>query len=313
MVCHNCKIDAGRHGRDRYGHQRYKCRQCSHTFQDARDKPLDGMYLNLDKAEMILKMLCEGVSIRSIERLTEIHRDTVLRLLVVAGEKCERILGQKIRNVPVQDVQLDEIWGFCFKKQKQLRPGDDPSFGDAWCFTAIERHSKLVLNFALGKRDQATTNAFIEGLRLATAPQPYQLTADGFGSYPFAIENTLGDRCDFAQLIKVYRATPEGERRYSPAEVVSTERVPVIGEPDPKRICTSHVERQNLTMRMQMRRLTRLTNGFSKKWENHWAAVIVWFTFYNFCRVHKSLRVTPAMAADISDHVWSVRELLEAA
>jgi len=145
---------------------------------------------------------------------------------------------------------------------------------------------------------------------LATSQQPYQLSADGFPAYPSAIENTLSDRVDFAQLIKVYRATPEGERKYSPAEVVSTERVPVIGNPDPKRICTSIVERQNLTMRMQMRRHTRLTNAFSKKWENRWPALCLRFAWYNFCRVHKSLRVTPAMESGIADHVGPVTELL---
>jgi IS1 family transposase len=242
--------------------------------------------------------------------MTGVHRDTILRLMVRVGGRCEAILGTKVRNVPVRDVQLDEIWGYCFKKQKALRPGDDPNFGDAYTFVAIERHSKLVLNFALGKRDQATTDVFIEGLRLATAPQPYQLTADGFGTYPSAIENTLSDRCDFAQLVKVYRASVAGEARYSPAEVVSTERVPVIGDPDPERICTSHIERQNLTMRMQIRRLTRLTNAFSKKWENLWAALCLYFAHYNFCRVHRSLRVTPAMQAGIADHVWDLQELL---
>jgi IS1 family transposase len=170
-----------------------------------------------------------------------------------------------------------------------------------------------VLNFAVGKRDQRTTDVFVEGLRLATSSQHFQITTDGFAPHRSAIANTLDDRVDFAQLIKVYRATPEGERRYSPAEVVSTETVIGIGHPDPKRICTSHIERQNLSMRMGIRRFTRLTNAFSKKWENHWAAVAVWFAFYNFCRVHKTLRVTPAMAAGIADHVWSVRELLEAA
>lgn len=235
-----------------------------------------------------------------------------LKLVDTRRGKCEKILGEKIRNVEVRDVELDEIWGFCFKKQKALMPGDDPNYGDCYTYTAVERHSKLVLNFALGKRDQFTTNAFVEGLRLATAAKPYQLTADGFPAYPLAIENTLSDRVDFSQLIKVYRATPDGERRYSPAEVVSTEVVPVIGNPDPKRVCTSIVERQNLTMRMQIRRLTRLTNGFSKKWENLWAALCLYFAHYNFCRVHSSLRVTPAMESGISDHVWEIGELLKA-
>jgi IS1 family transposase len=216
----------------------------------------------------------------------------------------------KIRNIPCKDVELDEIWSWVFCKERAKRADHDASFGDNHCFVAIERNTKLVLNFALGKRDQATTNVFIEGLRQATSRQPYQLTADGFITYPSAIENTLSDRVDFAQLIKVYRASPEGERRYSPAEVVSTERVPVIGNPDPKRICTSIVERQNLTMRMQMRRLTRLANAFSKKWENLWAALCLHFAWYNFCRVHKSLRVTPAMESGIADHVWKVTELL---
>jgi hypothetical protein len=148
-------------------------------------------------------------------------------------------------------------------------------------------------------------------LRLATAPQPFQITTDGFAPYKTAILDTLGDRCDYAMLIKVYRATPEGERKYSPAEVVDTEVVPVWGNPDPRRICTSIVERQNLTMRMQMRRLTRLTNGFSKKWENLWAALCLHFAYYNFCRIHKTLRVTPAMAAGITEHVWSIEELLQ--
>jgi IS1 family transposase len=255
-------------------------------------------------------MLVEGTSVRSVERITGVHRDTILRLLVLAGEKCEKLMGRLIVNVPVNDVQGDEIWGFIGKKEKALRPGDDPTFGDAYTFVAIERHSKLVLNFALGKRNQATTDAFIEGLRAATSPQEFQITTDGFVPYVSAIDNTLSDRCDFAQLVKVYRATPEGERRYSPAEVVSTEAVPVIGHPDPERICTSHVERQNLTMRMMIRRLTRLTNAFSKKWENLWAALCLHFAFYNFCRIHRTIRVTPAMEAGITDRTWELGELL---
>jgi IS1 family transposase len=268
------------------------------------------MTVPLEKAALALQLLIEGNSVRSTERITGLHRDTILRLLVLAGERCEKLLGRMIVNVPVRDVELDEIWGFCFKKQKAVQPDDDPNFGDAYTFVAIERHSKLVLNFALGKRDQATTDIFIEGLRHATAPTPYQISADGFGTYPVAIDSTLGDRVDFAQLIKVYRASVAGEARYSPAEVVSTEAVPVIGNPDPKRICTSHIERQNLTMRMQIRRLTRLTNGFSKKWENLWAALCLHFAYYNFCRIHKSLRVTPAMESGLTDHAWDMSELV---
>src|SRR5580700_5079084 len=152
--------------------------------------------------------------------------------------------------------------------------------------------------------------AFIEGLRHATASQNFQITTDGFNPYVKAISDTLADRVDFAQLIKVYRSPAEGEGRYSPAEVASTEVVPVLGNPDPARICTSIVERQNLTIRTQMRRLTRLTNGFSKKWENLWAAYCLHFAYYNFCRLHSSIRVTPAMESKLTDHVWEIKELL---
>jgi len=311
MICHNCKTACQKHGKDRKGNQRFKCQQCSKTFLAAQDTPLDSMYLPIDKAEMVLKLLLAGNSVSSVERGTEVHHTTILKLLVLAGEKCERIMGEKIRNVKVQDVECDELWSFIGKKQKRIRPEDDPGFGDCYTFVAIERNTKLVLNIAMGKRDQSTTDVFIEGLRLATSPSHFQITTDGFTPYRSAITTTLGDRCDFAMLIKVYKASTEGEARYSPAEVQSVEVVPVIGQPDPARICTSIVERNNLSTRMSTRRFTRLTNAFSKKFENHRAAVACWFTFYNFCRVHKSLRVTPAMAAGIADHIWSVRELLE--
>src|ERR1035438_5538172 len=163
----------------------------------------------------------------------------------------------------------------------------------------------------MGKRDKYTTDASIEGLRDAIQPGcHFQITSDGFAPYKHSIPDTFGNRIDFAMLIKVYRAAPEGERRYSPAEVESVEVVPVCGNPDPERICTSIIERSNLSVRMGCRRFTRLTNAFSKKWENHWAAVTLWYTYYNFCRVHKSLRVTPAMEAGITDHIWEISELL---
>jgi IS1 family transposase len=254
-------------------------------------------------------MLLEGNSVSSVERITGVHHGTILKLLVLAGERCEQLMARKIQNVAVRDVECDEVWSFIGKKEKRVRPEDDQNLGDCYAFVAIERHSKLVLNIAMGKRDQATTDVFIEGLRHATRGE-FQITTDGFVPYKSAIETTLGDRVDFAQLIKVYRAATGDEHRYSPAEVSSVEVVPVVGNPDPERICTSIVERSNLSIRMGTRRFTRLTNAFSKKWENHWAAVALWFGFYNFCRVHKSLRVTPAMQAGIADHVWELSELL---
>ena len=266
------------------------------------------------KAELVLKLLLEGNSVSTVERVTEVHHTTILKLLVLAGEKCERIMAEKIRDVEVRAVECDELWAFIGKKQKRVPPEDDQNLGDTSRFVAIERHTKLVLNIAMGKRDQYTTNAFVEGIRHATSRSAFQITTDGFAPYKSAIATTLHDRiADFAQLIRSTAPPATGEARYSPAEVASIEVVQVAGQPDPERICTSIVERSNLSTRTSNRRFTRLTNAFSKKWENHWATVACWFAFYNFCRVHKSLRVTPAMAAGIADHVWSVRELLVAA
>lgn len=221
-------------------------------------------------------------------------------------------MGRVIVNVPCRDVECDEIWGCVRKKEGHKLPEEenDNTIGDAYCFVAIERHTKLILNFALGRRDNATTNVFIEGLRAATAPQRFQITTDGFEPYVKAIQDTLADRCDFAQLIKVYGQEPGEEHRYSPPAVLEALPKPIMGDPDPKMICTSIVERQNLTIRMQMRRLTSLTNAFSKKWENLWAAYCLHFAYYNFCRIHKTLRVTPAMEAGITDHVWEIAEVL---
>jgi transposase-like protein/IS1 family transposase len=313
VTCHNCRTECRKFGKHRNGLPRYQCRQCRKTFTEPHQDALDGMYLPVEKAEMVLKLLLEGNSIASTERITEVHHTTILKLIVLMGEKCERIMANKIRNVEARDVECDEVWSFIGKKQKRVRPEDNQFLGDCYVFVGIERHSKLVLNIAIGKRDQQTTDVFIEGIRHATAHGRFQITTDGFAPYKNAIKDTLHDRCDFAQLIKVYRAASEGEGRYSPAEVQSVEVVPVMGQPDPDRICTSIIERSNLSVRMGLRRFTRLTNGFSKKWENHCAAVMLWYCWYNFGRRHQSLRMTPAMAAGIADHIWTVRELLEAA
>ncbi len=320
MVCHNCQLKARKFGRHRNGLQRYRCNPCRRTFTEEHERPLENMRLPIDKAMLCLQLLLEGNSVRSVERITGVEKKTILSLLVLAGEKCERLLNEKIKNVPVQDVQADEIWGFVGMKQKTFKrklaaePSMDSTLGDAWCFVALERHSKLVLAWHLGKRTVRHTVDFTEKLHEATAGR-FQLTTDGFAAYPDAVAYSLGTRVDFSQLVKIYAASSEGhtnERRYSPTKFVRAVATPMWGEPDGERICTSHVERANLTLRMQIRRLTRLTNAFSKKWDNLKAALALFFAYYNFCRIHKSLRCTPAMAAGITKSVWELQDLLSA-
>jgi len=177
MTSHNCRAECRKFGK-RQNRQRYQCQQCRKVFTDARDNALDGMYLPIEKAELVMKLLLEGNSVSTVERITEVHHTTILKLLVLAGEKCEKIMADKIRNVEVRDVECDELWSFIGKKQKRVRPEDDQNLGDAYTFVAIERHTKLVLNIAMGKRDQHTTNAFVEGIRHATASGQFQITTD---------------------------------------------------------------------------------------------------------------------------------------
>jgi transposase-like protein/IS1 family transposase len=309
MTCHNCRIKCQEFGKDRKGNQRFRCCQCYKTYSERPEK-LEGTYVPPEEISNILRLLVEGMSVRSIERITGIHRDTILNVLVLVGERCEHLLERMVNGLPVRDVQCDEIWGFVGCKEKRNENGD-PMRGDAYCFVAIERSTKMVLAWHLGRRTARDTVAFTEKVNEATRGQ-FQITTDGFKPYVDAVQYSLGTRVDFAQLVKVYGASSEGEHRYSPAEVVDAVPVPQWGEPDINRICTSHVERQNLSIRMGMRRMTRLTNAFSKKWENLKAAYALWFAFYNFCRVHQTLRVTPAMEAGISNHIWGLGELVDA-
>jgi transposase-like protein/IS1 family transposase len=299
MNCHNCQIEAKRYGKDRKGNQRYRCVRCKKTFQEIQDRPLGTMRLPIEKAVQVLQLLVEGCSVRSTERITGIEKKTILALLERVGERCETLLENLIRNVPVKDVQCDELWAFVQMKEKTKtrKALTSEKLGDAYCFVAIERSTKLVLSWHLGRRSAGDTEVFINKLDDATEGE-FQITTDGFSPYRDAIGFTLGGRTDFAQLIKVYGEVPD-EHRYSPAKVLSTQTESQHGRPDPDRVCTSHIERQNLTIRMSMRRLTRLTNGFSKKWENLKAAYALHFAHYNFCRVHSSIRCTPAWKREL--------------
>jgi IS1 family transposase len=259
-----------------------------------------------------LRMLLEGMSIRSVERLTGVNRDTIIAVMVEAGRNCERFMEARHRNLPVNDVEVDEIWGFvgCKERTRQAL-GHGEEMGDAWSFTAIERTTKLIICWHVGKRTPGDTWTFAEKLHNATAGR-FQISTDGFRPYRTVIPHFLGDRTDFATIVKVYgkpHAT-DTEARYSPPQVVAVTVVPMVGDPDPDRICTSHVERANRSFRMAIRRLTRLTDAHSKKWANHEAAFALFVGYYNYCRVHMTLKTTPAVAAGLTDRVWSVDELL---
>lgn len=319
MQCPKCNQDGRKFGKDRYGNQRFQCLECRKTFSDRPAKPLDEMRLPLDKAVFVLKLLTEGNSIRSTVRLSGVAKDTVLNLLACVGAKCESFMAEYLRSVPAKNVQADEVWGFVGMKEKtRKRQGiDSTEVGDAYCYVAIERANKLILSWHLGKRDGFNTIEFIEKVEASTRGR-FQLTTDGWASYPEAVKVMFEDRVDYARLIKQYGPAQE-KHRYSPAQVVGVDVVPCCGKPDQDGICTSHIERQNLTIRMQNRRMTRLTNAFSKKWDNHKAAMALHFAVYNFVRPHgtltknaKGVKTTPAMAAGLTPAPWSMEELLDA-
>jgi len=313
MTCHNCQIKAVKAGRDRRGDQRFKCQKCKRRFKEERERLLGNMYLSQTATILVLTLLLEGNSIRSIERITGVEKKTITRILLLAGEHCEQLMRRKIKGVAVKDVEADEIWGFvgCKNRHKLYKGITDPHVGDAYTWVAIERNTKLVLTWHLGERDMVACETFTEKLHEATQGR-FQLTTDGFRPYENAVSYSLGTRVDYAMLIKVYAKDREGEQKYSPPEVVETVTKVMIGNPDPSRICTSIVERSNLSTRTSIRRLTRLTNAFSKKWENLRSMLAIYFAFYNFCRIHSSIRCTPAMESGITSHVWSLRDLLTA-
>jgi len=258
-----------------------------------------------DRQTEIIRAHVEGNSIRSMERMTGIHRDTIMRLIVRIGQVCARLLDERIKDVPAQRIQADEIWTYVFKKEARLSTDDHPDMGDQYVFVGMDADTKLVISHLVGKRDATSAYYFVRDLRDRVHGRP-QITTDGFRPYLSAMEDCFGADVDYAQLVKLYgqpKAASGSRDWYAPVQVTAAIPMRVNGNPDARYISTSLIQRQNLTMRTQMRRFTRLINAYSKKLENLRAAVALHFARYNFVRIHQTLRMTPAMAANLTDHL----------
>lgn len=256
-------------------------------------------------------MMAEGNSLRSIIRMADVSINTVTKLLVDVGAVCSAYLDERLVNLPCQRIQVDELWAFCYAKAKNITPeiaSKNPFAGDVWTWMAIDADTKLIPSWIIGQRDAVTARMFMNDLAARLANR-IQLTSDGLNVYLQAVERAFRGNVDYAQLVKIYDDASEGQKRYSPAVCTGCKPTVVVGYPDPEHVSTSYIERANLIVRMGMRRFTRLTNRFSKKIENHSAAVAIHIMHYNFARIHKTLRITPAMAAGVSDHVWELDEI----
>lgn len=270
--------------------------------------------LSPEQQATVIAALTEGCSIRATERLTGFHRDTIMRLGVRIGRKCAHLHDAMMRDLNVAQIQMDELWAYVGKKQKRLTPDDDPSKGDCWTFIAMDSIGKAIISYRTGKRDWWTTGQFLSDLRMRVLGTP-MISSDGFVAYEEMMRQAFGETCHYGQIVKKYAGEPpiDAARRYSPGALVDIERKVITGNMPKFMIGTSHAERQNLSVRMASRRFTRLTNGFSKKVENHAAAVSLYVAHYNLCRVHETIRQTPAMALGLADHPWSIAELIDAA
>lgn len=267
--------------------------------------------LSPEKRAAIVAALVEGVSIRATARMVDVSKDTVMKLQRELGEACIRYMDETLRDLPCQRLQVDEIWSFCYAKERNVPASKkgEFGFGDVWTFTAIDAETKLIPSFLVASRDAGCATEFLQDVA-GRVKGRVQLTTDGHKMYLSAVEDSFQGGVDFAQLVKIYGQAPEGEHRYSPPECIGCRAEVISGDPDPAHVSTSYVERANLTIRMSIRRFTRLTNAFSKKVEHHVAALGLFFCFYNFARIHKSLRVTPAMAAGVASRPWTVADLV---
>jgi transposase-like protein/IS1 family transposase len=315
MTCLRCKHHEakrfGTYGRKRI--QRYRCPGCNSTFSEPRRNPLGRHYTDTQRATQVITLLLEGMSIRAVSRITGAHQGTILSLLLTVGDKCRNLFDKRVRDIRPRFVQADELWTFVHTKERHMLPGSPQEWGDQYVWMAIDSETKMVLSYLVAKREGTSAYDFIRDLSQRVTGR-FQLTTDGLRSYVPAVEEYFGADVDFAQLVKLYGSSDgEGPDWYQPSKVTATIPVVVSGDPDESRISTSHVERANLSVRTHLRRFTRLSLGFSKTVEHLTAAVNLYMAFFNFCRVHQTLRVTPAMQVGIADHVWTVQELLEAA
>ena len=267
--------------------------------------------LSTPKRIAVVSALVEGCSIRATVRMTGVAKNTISKLLLDLGAACDNYQDETLRNLPCRRLQCDEIWSFVGAKDKNIPAGQERfGRGSVWTWTAIDADTKLIPSWLVGTRDAASAYEFMMDLA-GRLRWRMQLTTDGHKPYLGAVEDAFGGQIDYATLQKLYGSDPEAEKRYSPAKCLGCDVKTVVGEPDPKHISTSYVERQNLTMRMSMRRFTRLTNGFSKKVENHAAAVALYFMYYNFARIHQTLRTSPAQAASVTEKLWDVKDIVE--
>ncbi len=263
-----------------------------------------------EKRVQILALLTEGNSLRASSRIAGCSLNTVTKLLMEVGEACSHFQDMMLNDLPCKKVQVDEIWSFVYSKQKNTSYEDAGQKGDVWTWTALCADTKLIPSWRVGGRDVGIAEEFMKDLASRMAGR-IQLTSDGYKVYENAVEKAFGDNVDYAMLHKIYGDTVEGQKRYSPAHCIGAKKLKVNGNPDLCCVSTSFVERQNLTMRMSMRRFTRLTNAFSKKLDNHVAAISLHMMNYNFCRIHKTIKVAPAMAANVSDKLWSLEDVVQ--
>lgn len=315
MIAPVCEhSNSSKHGKDRYGNQRFKCKDCGKTYSEEKSKPLGNMQLDMDRAVLCLNLLLEGMSIRAASRITDIHQDTIGNLILTVGRNCQAFLKNAIKDVPCDRLELDEIWSFVGMKQKLASSrGMGPNFGDSWTFIAVDADTKLVVNHFVGHRTHVDTDRFLQGVSDAVdTTRQIQVTTDGFGGYEYGVPLAMGSRVNFAQLVKAY-ASQQEQTRYSPAQIIDARKVVRHGNPDMDLVSTSYVESLNQKFRMHVRRFTRLTNAHSKCIKHHKAMQAIWFAFYNFARKHDTLKTSPAVAAGLTDHVWTLRELVEAA